>query len=70
MVNINLTSFNSNHSMIVAKLKTSCKQATITVPYKVDMGCDGNIMPFNIFKKLFPSTAEDKTGGSKRYNHA
>ena len=25
----------------------------MTVPYKVNMGCGGNIMPFNIFKKYF-----------------
>ena len=59
MVNINLITFNSNHSVIAAKLKTSSKQGTMMVPCKVDMGCDGNIMPFNIFKKLFPSTTED-----------
>ena len=60
MVNINLTSFNSNHSVILAKQKTSSKQATMMVPYKVDMGCDGNIMPFDIFKKIFPKTSEDR----------
>ena len=53
MVNINLVSFNSNHSVIIANLKTSSNKATIVVPYKVDMGSDGNIMPFNIFTKLF-----------------
>ena len=50
MVNINSFSFNSNHSVILAKLKTSSTQATIMVLYKVDMGCDGNKMPFNVFK--------------------
>ena len=52
-VNINLIRFNSNHSATIAKLKTSSKQATIMVQYKVDTGCDGNIMPFNVFKKFF-----------------
>ena len=45
--------------MIVARIKTSSKQATTMVPYKVDTGSDGNKIPFNIFKKLFPSTTED-----------
>ena len=36
MVNINSINFNSNHSVITAKLKTSPKQATMMVPYKVD----------------------------------
>ena len=52
-VNINSFRFNSNHSTIIAKLKISSKQATIMVPYKVDMGCDGNIMLFNVFKNYF-----------------
>ena len=35
------------------------------VPYKAGVGCDGNIMPFNIFKKLFPSTKEDTLMATK-----
>ena len=64
-VNVNFISFKSNHSMIIAKLKTSSKQATITVPYKFDTGCDGNIMPFNVFKKIFPNTIEDQLVATK-----
>ena len=59
MVNINLISFISNYSVILAKLKTLSKQATIMVPYKVDTDCNGNIMLLNVFKKLFPNTTED-----------
>ena len=58
-ININLISFNSNHSMIIAKLKTSSKQATMMVPYKVDTGCDGNIMSINVFKNY--SLTQQKT---------
>ena len=35
--NINLIRFHSNHSAIVAGLKTLSKQATEMVPYLVDM---------------------------------
>ena len=63
MVNVNSDSFNSNHSTIIANLKTSFYKATIVVPYKVDMGSKGNIMPFNMFTKL-------STGGNKRCNQA
>ena len=42
IVNINLISFKSNHSTVIAKLKTS-EQATMMVPHKVDIGCNGNI---------------------------
>ena len=30
------------------------------VSYKVDTGSDGNIMPFNIVAKLFPSVTTDQ----------
>ena len=49
MVNINSVNFNSNHSTMIANLKTSSNKANIMVPYKVDKGSDGNIMAFNIF---------------------
>ena len=62
--NINLISFNSNHSGIVVKLKKSSKEATIMVAYKVETGCNGDLMPFNILK-LFPSTTEDTTVATK-----
>ena len=45
------------------------------VTYKVDMGSDGNIMPFNIFTKLFPSITTDQLPATKdatrlrTYNH-
>ena len=35
------------------------------VTCKVDMGSDGNIMPFNIFTKLFPSTTMDQLVATK-----
>ena len=65
MVNINSVSFNSNYSIIIANLLTPSNKATIVVPYKVHMGSDGNIMLFNIFIKLFPSTTADQLAASK-----
>ena len=35
------------------------------VPYKVDMGSDGNIMPFHVFTKLFPSATMDQHVATK-----
>ena len=46
MVNINSIRFNSNHFTIIANLKTSPNKVVITVPYKVDTGSIGYIMPF------------------------
>ena len=39
------------------------------VPYKVDTGSDGNIMPLYIYKKLFPWDNNRAVGGNKRYKH-
>ena len=35
------------------------------MPCKVDTGSDGNIMPFNIFIKLFPSATTDQLAATK-----
>ena len=59
MVYINSVHFNSNHSTLITNLKVSCNKATIMVPYKVDIGSDGDIMPFNIFTISFPSATAD-----------
>ena len=50
MVNINYIGFNSKQSVIVAKLKISSNQISIIIPYKINTGSDGNIMPICIFK--------------------
>ena len=65
MVNIHSVSFNSNHSAIIANLKTSSNKATIVVPYKVHIGSDGNIMPFNIFTELFHSATANQLVATK-----
>ena len=71
-VNINSVNF---HSTIIANLKTSSNEATIMMPYKVDMGSDMNIMPFNILKKIFASATMDTLVATKdvptlrMYNH-
>ena len=65
-VNISSVNFNSNHSTIIAKLKTSSNKAAIMVPYKVDMGSDGYVMPFNIVPKLFHSTTMDQLTAKRR----
>ena len=45
------------------------------MPYKVDMGSNGNIISFNIFTKVFHSTTTDQLAATKdatklrTYNH-
>ena len=65
MVNINSVNFNSNHSTIIANLKTSSNKVAIIVSQKVDMGSVGNMIPFNIFTKLFPSATMGQVAANK-----
>ena len=53
MASTNYISFNSKHFIITANLKTSSNQVKIIMPYKVDMGSEGTIIPLHIYKKLF-----------------
>ena len=53
MLSVDSVQFNITHSIFTTILKPSVGQNSITIPYKIDMGSDGNIMPMHIFKKLF-----------------
>ena len=44
--------------MLTAKLEMCEGDSKIIVLYKVDRGSDGNIMPWYIYKKLFPRVTE------------
>ena len=65
MVNINSGRFNFNHPAIIANLKTLSNNIVITVPYKDDMSSNGNIMPFYIYKKLFPKATQEQLAARK-----
>ena len=54
MVSINSVCFNKSCSLLMAKLKMPIGRNSMVIPYKIDTGSDGNIMPWHIFKKLFP----------------
>ena len=58
MVSINSVYMNKNQSMLTAKLEMHAGNNKIMIPYKIDRGSDGNIMPWYIFKKLFPRVTE------------
>ena len=57
-VSIDAVHLNKNWSLITVNLETQAGGNTIVVPYKVDTGNEGNIMPLFIFKKLFKDTTE------------
>ena len=48
-VNINLINFNKNCLVITANLKTLANKNSVIVPYKVDAGSDGNILPLHCY---------------------
>ena len=54
-MSINSIQFNKNHFVLSANLKLSAGQRTIIVPYKIDTGSNGNIMPLHVYRKLFPN---------------
>ena len=46
--------------MLTAKLETCIGSNNMIIPYKIDTGSDGNIMPWYIFKNLFPRVTESQ----------
>ena len=53
LLSINSVQFNRNCSVLTAKLNSSAGQNSIMVPYKIETGSDGNMMPEHIFKNFF-----------------
>ena len=54
LVGINSIYLNKNQLMLTAKLEMCIGSNNMIIPYKIDTGSDGNIMPWYILKKLFP----------------
>ena len=65
MVNINYIIFNSKLLVITANPKTLSNQVSIIVPYKVDTGSDGRIMPLYLYKRLNPRATKVQLTGTK-----
>ena len=59
-VSIDSVHLNKNQSVITAKLEIQAGRNTIEIPYKIDTGSEGNIMPLIMFKKLFKNTTEEQ----------
>ena len=58
MVSINSVYMNKNQLMLTVKLEMHTGNNKIAIPYKIDTGSDGNIMPWYIFKKMFQRVTE------------
>ena len=53
-VSINSVCLNKNQLMLTAKLEMCVGRNNMIIPYKIDTGSDGNMMPWYIFKKIVP----------------
>ena len=67
-VSINSLYLNKNCSLITAHLETQVGKTTIEVPYKIDTGSEGNLMPLYIFKRLFKDMPEEQLKCSVKSN--
>ena len=56
IVSIDSVCLNRNQSVITAYLDTFAGKNKVEIPYKIDMGSEGNIMLLYIFKKIFINT--------------
>ena len=57
-VSIDSVHMNKNWSLLTVELEVCTGDNKLTVPYKIDTGSDGSIMPWHVFKKLFPRITE------------
>ena len=57
-VSVNSVCMNKNQSMLTTKLDTYADNNNMIILYKIDKGSECNIMPWYIFKKLFPKVTE------------
>ena len=59
-VSIDSVHLNKNQFLITTKLETQVGRNTIEIPYKIDTGSEGNIMPLFMFKRLFKNITEEQ----------
>ena len=59
-VSVDSVHLNKNQSLLTAELMMHAGTNNIVIPYKIDMGSKGKIMPWHIFKRLFKNSTEDE----------
>ena len=59
-LSIDSVHLNKNWSVITVHLETHAGENTVEVPYKMDTGSEGDIMPLYIFKKLFKNVTVEQ----------
>ena len=67
-VSINSIDLNKNLSLIKTHLEMQVGKNTVEIPYKIDTGSKGNILPLYIFKKLFKDMMDEQLEKSIKNN--
>ena len=57
-VSIDSVHMNKDQCLLTSELEMHAGDNKIIVPYKIDTGSEGNIMPWHIFKRLFKNITE------------
>ena len=60
VVSINSLNLNRKWSLIMANLEMQVGETALEIPYKINTGSEGNLMPLYIFQKLFKNTIPQK----------
>ena len=68
VVSINSLYINRKRSLITAKFEMQVGKTVLEIPYKIDMGSEGNLMPLYIFRKLFANMSEEQLKRSVKGN--
>ena len=69
-VSINSIYLNKNRSLITVHLEMQVGKNMVEIPYKIDTGSKGNIMPLYIFKKLFKDMMDEQLEKSIKQHKA
>ena len=59
VVRVKYITFDIIKSVLFIKLESSTSQKHTKLTYKIDSGADGNLMPVNILKSLFPKATTE-----------
>ena len=46
----------------------SAGQSNVMVPYEINTGSDGNIIPLHVYKNIFPKTTTEQLAATKTKN--
>ena len=66
IVSINSLYLNRKCSLITAHLEIQVGETALEIPYKINTGSEGNLMPLYIFQKLFKNMSKEQLKRSEK----